>query len=236
MMNETTSKDPGSLRRRRRVRDHLLLFAISVGATVGLYASFAIPHPSEGAWIFRWSLATAYVASVLLAVTLSIGAWNLFRRRSSPISIDLRRDVGIWCGVFAIVHTLVGLNVHMKSWVQYFIDDAGGPRVDLFGLANYSGVLALVIVLVLLATSNDRSVSLLKGRRWKRVQRWSYLFAILVAFHAVLYIVVEKRFLPYLIFVMLLSAWVLIIQSFGIYKRTRFSNKSFDVKPRDIRP
>lgn len=218
-MNEGLSNDSRSQRRRQRLLNHLLLFVISVGTAVGLYFGLTIPYPDESRLIFRWSLATAYVASVLLAATLSIGVWNLVRRRSNPLSIDLRRDIGIWCGLFAIVHTIVGLNVHMQKWTQYFVDDAGGLRADFFGLANYLGVMALVIVIALLATSNDRSIALLKSRTWKRVQRWNYLFAALTAVHAALYIVVEKRFVPYLFILTGLIGWVLIVQLVGVLKK-----------------
>lgn len=214
--------DPSSKQRSRRPQrllSHLLLFAISVGTAVGLYLGLAIPYPSESLWIFRWSLASAYVAGALLAITLSIGVWNLLRRGSSPVSIDLRRDVGIWCGIFAVVHTLVGLNVHMKNWTQYFVDDSGGPRTDLFGLANYLGSFALVVVVVLLATSNDRSLALLKNRTWKLIQRWNYVFAAITAVHAALYIVVEKRFVPYLFILTGLIVWILLVQLVGVLKK-----------------
>ncbi len=218
-MNENPSNNSRSRRRRQRLLNHLFLSVISVGATVGLYFGLTIPYPSESGWIFRWSLSTAYVAAVLLAATLTIGAWNVFRRGSSPLSIDLRRDVGIWCGLLAIAHTLVGLNVHMKNWTQYFVDDAGSPRTDFFGLANYLGVLAAVIVIALLATSNDLSLKILKSRSWKRVQRWSYVFAALTAIHALLYVAVEKRFVPYLFILAGLIAWVLAVQFAGVLKK-----------------
>lgn len=220
-MSEVPSNVSRYRRRRQRLLNHLFLFVISVGTTAGLYFVLAIPYPEESSWIFRWSLATAYAASVLLAATLSIGAWNLLRKGSSPLSVDLRRDIGIWCGLFAIAHTLVGINVHMKNWTLYFVDDAGSLRTDFFGLANYLGLLAVVIVIALLATSNDRSLALLKSRTWKRVQRWSYLFAALTAAHALLYIAVENRFVPYLFILTGLVLWVLTAQLIGVLKKGR---------------
>lgn len=219
-MSDSPRNDQRNNRRRQRLRNHLLLFVVSIGAAAGLYFLLAIPHPEPGSWIFRMSLATAYVASVLLAATLSVGVWNLIRHGSSPLSTDLRRDLGIWCGIFAVAHTIVGLNVHMQSWTQYFVADAGGPRMDFFGLANYLGIAASAIVIVLLATSNDRSITLLRSRNWKRVQRWSYLFAALTGAHAILYIAIEKRLVPYLFIVAAITAYVLAIQLTGITKRT----------------
>lgn len=233
-MKEAPTNGSRSGRLRRRLRSHFLLFIGSCGSTVGLYFILAIPHPSEGAWIFRWSVATAYVASALLVATLSIGVWYLLRWRSIPLSTDVRRDVGIWCCVFAIIHTCFGLNVHMKSWIQYFVDDEGGPRFDLFGLANYLGILALVIVLVLLVTSNDRSVSILKSGMWKRIQRLNYAFAALAVFHGVLYVFVEKRFIPYLAIVTALVAWVVLVQSFGFYKMSKIASNHLNPKLQGI--
>ena len=52
-------------------------------------------------------MATAYAGLAFLAISLWLGPWNVLRRRPNPVSFDLRRDVGIWAVVLAIVHTVV---------------------------------------------------------------------------------------------------------------------------------
>ena len=67
-------------------------------------------------------MATAYAGLFFLAVSLWLDPWNVLRRRPNPISHDLRRDVGIWTGILAIVHTSIGLTVHLRGrmWMYFF--------------------------------------------------------------------------------------------------------------------
>ncbi len=210
---------PTTKRARKRFRYHLWLAVISFALTALLYGVLSLVYPSPQSRIFCWSLATGYVGAALLAITLSLGAWKILRGRSNPVSTDLRRGIGIWCGVLSIVHVIIGLNVHMKSWTLYFVTETGGWRTDFFGLANYTGLAATLVVLTLLATSNDFSFTDLKSKRWKAIQRWNYVFAALVALHAFLYIAVEKRIVPFVFIFGAFSVWTLIIQSIGFQKR-----------------
>jgi len=109
----------------------------------------------------------------------------------------------------------------MKSWMLYFVTNAGVLRTDFFGLANYSGLAAVLIVVVLLTTSNDFSLSILKGKRWKAIQRGNYVFAALVTLHAFLYIGVEKRLMPFVFIFGALAIWILVIQVIGFQKRRK---------------
>ena len=86
-------------------------------------------------------MGTAYAALGLLVWSLALGPWNVLRRRGNPVSFDLRRDVSIWAGVLAIVHTAVGLTVHLRGrmWMYFFKrlhpprlqSNAFGPRTIL---------------------------------------------------------------------------------------------------------
>ena len=206
-------------RTKKRLLHHFRLALASFALTILLYAVLLWFYPDPLRWVFRWSLATGYVAAALLAITLSIGAWKILCGRSNPVSTDLRRDIGIWCGVLSSVHVVVGLNVHFNSWMQYFMTEAGGVRTDFFGLANYSGLAATLVIAILLATSNDFSLTVLKSRRWKAIQRWNYFFAALVALHAFLYIAVEKRIVPFVFIFGAFAIWTLTIQACGFQKR-----------------
>ncbi len=212
---------PTAKRTRKRLRHHLSLAVISLALTALLYGVLLLVYPSPQSWIFRWSLATGYVGAALLAITLSFGAWKILRGRSNPVSTDLRRDIGIWCGVLSIAHVVVGLNVHMKSWTLYFVTDAGGVRTDFFGLANYFGLAATLVVVVLLATSNDFSLTVLKNKRWKAIQRWNYFFAFLIILHGFIYIATEKRILPFAFIFGVIALWMPAIQYAGFQKRRR---------------
>ena len=62
-----------------------------------------------------------------------LGPLNVIRGRRNPVSFDLRRDLGIWSGVMALLHAAVGLNVHLRErpWL-YFVDQKRRVRFDLF--------------------------------------------------------------------------------------------------------
>jgi D-apiose dehydrogenase len=90
----------------------------------------------------RISIATAYVSVIFLAAALIIGPLNTLLGVSNPLSSYLRRDIGITAGMFAIAHTVAGLQVHMGGdFVQYFLyrkptGGVGAIRLDAFGIAN----------------------------------------------------------------------------------------------------
>ena len=123
-----------------------------------------------------------YLGLVFLAMSLIIGPWNTLCSRSNPLSINLRRDIGIWTGIFSIVHVITGLQVHMngKFWLYFIfpLDEARllPIRYDPFGIANYMGLAATLLVIVLLAVSNNFSMRKLRAKLWKRIQRSNYAF------------------------------------------------------------
>jgi sulfoxide reductase heme-binding subunit YedZ len=178
--------------------------------------------------IFRLSMATAYPALVLLALTLLTGPLKVIRKRPNPVSDDLTRDMGIWAALVSLAHVVFGLQVHMRGrmWLLFLQDKLEFPfiRFDLFGTANYTGLIATLTVVVLLATSNDWALRTLGTKRWKRWQRWNYgLFGLLLA-HAVVYQVIEKRIPPYTYIVALAGTVVLVMQLTGFLYRKRQEN------------
>jgi sulfoxide reductase heme-binding subunit YedZ len=175
----------------------------SVVATTGLI--FVVPGNTLG----RVSMATAYVGLALLAWTLFTGPFNILRRRPNPVSTDFRRDVGIWAGILSVVHVVVGLQVHQGNMWKYFFFGPGpglrDVRYDPFGLANYTGLVATIVLLLLLGLSNDASLRRLGRRRWKALQRLNYAVFALVVAHGAVYQVIEKR---RLVFVLVFAATV----------------------------
>lgn len=171
--------------------------------------------------------ATGYVATVLLGLTLLIGPANLMLRRRNPVSTSLTRDAGTWAMIFSVVHVILGFQVHgnpsnISNLLLYFFAD-GVPRTNSFGLGNWTGLAALVIVVGLLAISNDRSLRELKARRWKNLQRWNYALFALVVLHAFFYgalVRVTSLFTLVLIFIVIA---VLVGQTAGIRLHRRRS-------------
>jgi sulfoxide reductase heme-binding subunit YedZ len=158
-------------------------------------------------------MGTAYSGLVLLVVCLSIGPWKVLRGRPNPISFDFRRDIGIWAGVLAVVHTGIGLTVHLRGrmWM-YFFSKLHPLKIQntKFGLANYLGLAAVLLFLGLLAISNDFALRSFKSKKWKSLQRWTYAAAVLTVAHGVLFQSVESRKAAWLI-----AFWLLVIATLG---------------------
>lgn len=133
---------------------------------------------------------SGYLAIILLAISLIIGPVNILMKRKNMVSSYFRRDIGILGGILAVIHSVTGLFVHLRGnmW-QYFLEKAGNGfkiRLDDFGLANYTGLLSALLILILLITSNDYFIYKLKNR-WKNIQRLSYLMFILAIIHIIYY-------------------------------------------------
>lgn len=173
----------------RTVR-HLTIAFCSAGATDLFWHLFSVRRDL----ISHLSIATAYPALFLTGAAIMLGPWNVIRGRANPVSFDLRRDIGIWAGIMALVHTGIGLNVHLRGrpWL-YFVDDHHRIRHDLFGFGNDTGVIATLLFLLLLALSNDLSLRRLGTRKWKSLQRWTYIAVALTIAHGVAYQQIEKR-------------------------------------------
>ena len=172
----------------------------------------------------RISLASAYVAIIYLMISLAFGPYHVWQKLPNPISFDLRRDVGIWVGLLATLHTIVGLTVHLRGrmWM-YFLKTLHPPHIQtsLFGLANYFGAVATIVFVLLLVISNDLSLRTLGISLWKSIQRWSYVAAGLTVIHGFAYQIVEKRQVGWMAFLLGSVVAALSIQAagFSIFRR-----------------
>lgn len=105
------------------------------------------------------------------------------------MSLDLRRDTGIWAGILGLLHAGVCRCVHLRGrprayyvyekWSEHLVP----PRHDVFGFSNFAGLFAALILLAALATSNDASLRALGNGQWKGPQRRKYTYFALAAFH-----------------------------------------------------
>ena len=231
MQPVTRSSNPprtGGDWRRRLLRHHTPLALASAVALV-LFMSlplFALGG-NRGTFIRQSTFATGYVALALLALTLLIGPANLLLRRRTPISTYLRRDIGTWTTIFSVVHVVLGFDVHgtgrLSDSLRYFVVD-GRPLLNSFGLANWTGLAALVIAVALLAMSTDGALRQLKARTWKDLQRLNYTLFALVILHAIFYGALLQVTSPFTLFGLLTVIAVVTAQAAGIWLwRRRFS-------------
>jgi sulfoxide reductase heme-binding subunit YedZ len=167
----------------------------------------------------RFTVATGYLATGLLALTLLIGPANLLLRRRNPVSSYLRRDVGTWTAIFSVVHVFFGLQVHdeLRNFLNYFVAPDGRVLTNSFGLGNWTGLAATVIVMGLLALSSNFALRKLKAGPWKWLQRLNYaLFALVVA-HAFFYGALLRRQSPYTLLLLLSVIAVVVGQALGVW-------------------
>ncbi len=95
--------------------------------------------------------------------------------------------MGIWAGILGILHSAIGQCVHLRGrpWLYYVYaakEHHSFPlRHDLFGAANYTGAVSALLLIMLLATSNDYFLQVLGTPQWKQLQRWNYAVFVLAA-------------------------------------------------------
>lgn len=173
----------------------------------------------------RLSFATAYPALALLVVTLIIGPWRTLSGKTSAISLDLRRDIGIWAGLLGVLHAGFGQFVHLRGrpWLYYIYEkwNVMPVRYDMFGFSNYTGLVATLLLLALLATSNDASLRKLGTPGWKQLQRWNYVCFGLTALHTFGYLLGIKALKPSLIATATLFVAVAILLQYLGWRRRR---------------
>jgi methionine sulfoxide reductase heme-binding subunit len=209
----------------RRIARHLVLAVLAATLTTLFYLFTAPPDIRH-----RASMATAYSSLVFLVATLAIGPWNIIRRHPNPVSFDLRRDLGIWAGLLAILHTAIGLTVHLRGrmWMYFFKNlHPVAFQTNQFGAANTTGLISTLLFLLLLILSNDLSLRALGLKRWKFLQSWTYIAVGLAVVHGILYQLIEKRRIPWVYTFSALTLTLIAIQFAGIlHQRNNLKNQS----------
>jgi sulfoxide reductase heme-binding subunit YedZ len=192
-------------------------------------------EPGSDAFVSRLTTSSGYVALGLLGLTLLVGPANLLLRRRNPVSTYLRRDLGTWTAIFSVIHVIAGFEVGdggTFGFLDFFVAD-GRPLTSSFGLGNWTGLAALVIVVGLLAISTNRSVRELKAERWKNLQRLNYTLFALVVLHSIFYGALSRMTSPFTIILIYTVTAVLVGQAVGIWLwRRRGSRTAPCVTPR----
>ncbi|HEY3992328.1 MAG TPA: ferric reductase-like transmembrane domain-containing protein [Ktedonobacteraceae bacterium] len=195
---------------------HLLL--ASMLSVLDILVTSLFPAGKQGEILL---ILLGYLSLFLLGVTLLIGPLNLLRQRRNPVNIDLRRDVGIWAGITGCLHVLLVLRGSLpgNQILLYFLRrDQGGyaPLLSAYGLSNDAGLFATLFLLLLLALSNTLTLRLLKGKRWKWLQRSTYFLVLLALAHTFGFQYLNLRGPLWIGVVISLSMLVLVCQGWGI--------------------
>jgi len=199
----------------RRIKHHLALAGINgacfAAAAVGPSALLAD----------RFSIVSAYLCLGLLCAGLAIGPIRAIRTGRPSINIYLRRDIGIWAALIALLHLVIATALSMTpEYMAAFVDIFDIPpsqaiRAALFAWSTITGFLVGIVLLILLALSNDMAMRWLGLRWWKRLHRMSYLAFALTIFHGLAFQTLESRNRALIALVIVASLAVLGLQMTG---------------------
>ena len=195
---------------------HLLLGSLVIALYVLIAWLFPVGKQTE-----LLIIVLGYLSLLLVGVTLLIGPLNLLRQRRNPVNINLRRDIGIWAGITGCLHVLLVLRGSLRDnqIVLYFLRRGCcgyTPLLSIYGLSNDTGLFATLFLLLLLALSNMLTLRMLKGKRWKWLQRSTYLLALLALAHTFGYQYLNVRGSLWIGLIIGLSIVVLLCQGCGI--------------------
>ncbi|MFQ5635290.1 MAG: ferric reductase-like transmembrane domain-containing protein [Gammaproteobacteria bacterium] len=200
-----------------RARRHFsLLVLVAGGVTIATFG--AAPETATD----RVSMLTAYQFLLLLTIVLAIGPLRTLRTGRIAANLHLRRDYGIWAGITALLHLFAGTVQSMTpAYISTFVTVGGSgsaiiPRQQIFSWGAIIGLAIALLVLVLLALSNDRSIRRFGKRRWKRLHRVNYLVLALTVAHGFAFQFLEGRATWLIAFVLLTLIAVVGVQLAGI--------------------
>ena len=153
-----------------------------------LIYTFWLTRPQWSSDMRFWR-AVGDASLILLYLALALGPMTRFGPRVGML-LPYRRELGIWFGIYAIVHTIIILN----GWVLWDFYQFMGylyiPAIDQtvrmesgFGMANILGLMAVLIALPLMATSTDWAMRALGASAWKFLHYGSYTIFYAVVLH-----------------------------------------------------
>ena len=158
------------LARKTQVR-HVLVAVVATGLVLGFAAVHAQFSPMH-----RWNRAFGDASLVLIALSMGLGPLTRFLRGAVPL-LPFRRELGIYGCLLVLVHGAI----IVVGWVQWDLMRLFGfewhPELMTyvmfqhgFGLANAIGIAALVLAVLLAATSSDFAMRRLGLSGWKFLQ------------------------------------------------------------------
>jgi len=169
-MSSTAPKKTREIRR-PTLRRHVIVVLL-------LAALIAIFGQVHGQWspMHRWNRAFGDASLVLVALSFGIGPLSRLYRRAVRL-VPYRREMGIYAFILALIHGIIIL----VGWVQYDLMRLSGfefhPQLQKyvmfqqgFALGNALGIVALILALLLAATSSDFALRKLGASGWKFIQ------------------------------------------------------------------
>lgn len=111
---------------------------------------------------------------------LSLAATPLNRWAKWPTPLKYRRALGLWAFAYALVHFLLYFGLDQLFGIDLLWEDVMKRPFILLGM------IALLLLLPLAATSTRAAIKRLGGKQWLKLHQGVYLAAIAVAVHFIL--------------------------------------------------
>lgn len=169
---------------RRRLARHLVV-AASSASLVGI---FWATRPNWVAEMRLWK-AVGDAAFVLLVAALAVGPVTKLAPSARGL-LRWRRQLGIWFALTATLHAGLILNGWARWSLRRFLGYEFIPQLGRearlepgFGLANLIGSVALLLALVLAATSSDWALRRLGRPSWTWIHRLAHSVLVLSLLH-----------------------------------------------------
>ncbi len=154
---------------------------------------------SRPEWVaeMRFWRAVGDASLILLYLTLVLGPVTKFLP-SVGILLPLRRELGIWFGISAIIHTIIIFDGWARWDLQLFMGYQFVPQLGRmvrlesgFGMANILGLVAVVLAIPLMVTSADWATRKLGPSSWKFLHFSAYTIFYLVALHTAYFLYIH---------------------------------------------
>ena len=173
---------------------HALVLFLAALLAAGFWSSRMDWDPEMRLWRAIGDVSLVFMLHALVVGPLA-KIWS-----ATTVFRPWRRETGIWCALFALVHTLLVFD----GWFRWdlmrmlgfdFIPELGRmARVEPgFGLSNLVGLAGLAWLLILCATSFDRAVKKLGGAGWKWLHTGAYVAFYLVVLHTAYFLFMHYK-------------------------------------------
>lgn len=163
---------------------HFVLAAVSAA----LVAAFWTTRPNWVAEMRLWK-AVGDASYLLLLAAVTLGPLSKLRPQTRSW-LRWRRQIGIWFAITATLHATLILNGWARWSLRRFLGYEFVPQLGRearlepgFGLANLIGTTALLLALVLAATSSDRAIRRLGRPAWTWLHRLAETVLVLSLLH-----------------------------------------------------
>lgn len=159
------------------IRFYILAAAVVLSVTIASWLRLTVP--SDQLFYIRLQQVYGLLAVLLLysAVLLTPVSKVFKGKKWLDVSLFARRAIGVSAAYFAVLHTLIAL-----------VDQLGGiSKLALlpqrFIVAFVLGGTALLILLLMAATSFDAAITKMTFKNWKRLHSFVYLAGALIIIH-----------------------------------------------------